>query len=139
MVIFAHFYMYFSVFGVKYKNFELFLFWFDFSNINQIIISFWFNSTWHFLSFWGESCWIKCLNSFCLHLVLQSESPLFEFFDSFQETLFQGALCPKKKPKAQFAQTYVLGFSRIVYFCEKLKCLISLLGLKIETWNVLIR
>ena len=40
-------------------------FWINFSDLNQIIYSFWFLGIWHYSTFYGESCWIIHFDLLC--------------------------------------------------------------------------
>ena len=75
LVIFEPF---FALFDVNKKKSNNYSFWIHFSDLNQIIYSFWFVGIWHYSAYYGESCGIICFNSFCLiRFTIQITSFLF--------------------------------------------------------------
>ena len=76
-----HFYMFLHYSTLTNKKTNNHSFWFGFSDLNQIIYSFWFVSIQHYLPFLGESCWMIC---FALFRFSSFYNLNHLFFDSFQ-------------------------------------------------------
>ena len=62
------------------KNYS---FWINFSDLDQIIHSFWFVGIQHYSTNYGKSCQIICFNSFCFNLSYDLNHLFFIRFDLF--------------------------------------------------------
>ena len=65
---FSHFYMFLHYLTLTNKKTNNYSFWIHFSDLNQIIFSFWFVGIWHYLTYYGESCWSIHFESFRFNL-----------------------------------------------------------------------
>ena len=81
LVIFTCFLHYSTLTNKKTNNYS---FWIDFSDINQIIYSFWFVGIRHYSTYYGKSCRIIRFDSFRFDSFYDSNHL---FFDSFRFVL----------------------------------------------------
>ena len=71
-------FLHYSTWTNKKSNY--YLFWIDFSKLNQIIYLFWFLSIWHYWAIYGESSQIIHFDLLCFTIWITSELICFNLF-----------------------------------------------------------